>query len=118
MKHHKVDGLLFAQMIREGAKNLTKNVKKVDALNVFPVPDGDTGTNMNLSFTSGVNEMNKSDSDNISEVAKALSKGLLMGARGNSGVILSQLFRGFSKYAEEYKDINTKQFAEDRKSVV
>lgn len=111
MKHHKVDGLLFAQMIREGAKNLTKNVKKVDALNVFPVPDGDTGTNMNLSFTSGVNEMNKKDSDNISEVTKALSKGLLMGARGNSGVILSQLFRGFSKHVEEYNDLNTQQFA-------
>jgi DAK2 domain fusion protein YloV len=112
VKHQKVDGLLFAQMIREGAKSLTKNVKRVDALNVFPVPDGDTGTNMNLSFTTGVNEMNKKESDNISEVTKALSKGLLMGARGNSGVILSQLFRGFSKYAEEYKDLNTKQFAQ------
>jgi DAK2 domain fusion protein YloV len=112
VKHHKVDGLLFAQMIREGAKSLTKNVKRVDALNVFPVPDGDTGTNMNLSFTTGVNEMNKKDSDNISEVTKALSKGLLMGARGNSGVILSQLFRGFSKYAEDYKDLNTKQFSQ------
>jgi DAK2 domain fusion protein YloV len=112
VRHQKVDGLLFAQMIREGAKSLTKNVKRVDALNVFPVPDGDTGTNMNLSFTTGVNEMNKKDSDNISEVTKALSKGLLMGARGNSGVILSQLFRGFSKHAEEYKDLNTKQFAQ------
>jgi DAK2 domain fusion protein YloV len=112
VKHHKVDGLIFAQMIREGAKNLTKNVKQVDALNVFPVPDGDTGTNMNLSFISGVNEMNKVDSENISEVTKALSKGLLMGARGNSGVILSQLFRGFSKFAEEYKELNTKQFSQ------
>lgn len=107
-----MDGLLFAQMIRTGAKNLAKNVKQVDALNVFPVPDGDTGTNMNLSFSSGVNEMNKTDSEDISVVTKALSKGLLMGARGNSGVILSQLFRGFSKHIEEYKELTTVQFAQ------
>lgn len=107
-----MDGLLFAQMIRAGAKNLAKNVKQVDALNVFPVPDGDTGTNMNLSFSSGVNEMNKTDSEDISVVTKALSKGLLMGARGNSGVILSQLFRGFSKHIEEYKELTTVQFAQ------
>lgn len=112
MKHRTVDGLLFAQMIRAGAKNLAKNVKQVDALNVFPVPDGDTGTNMNLSFSSGVNEMNKTDSEDISVVTKALSKGLLMGARGNSGVILSQLFRGFSKHIEEYKELTTVQFAQ------
>ncbi|WP_034680824.1 DAK2 domain-containing protein [Caldalkalibacillus mannanilyticus] len=102
---------MFAQMIREGAQNLTRNVKQVDALNVFPVPDGDTGTNMNLSFTSGVNEMNKYESTDITEVTKALSKGLLMGARGNSGVILSQLFRGFSKSIEGTKEIDAKQFA-------
>lgn len=112
MKHQTVDGLLFAQMIRAGAKNLGKNVKYVDSLNVFPVPDGDTGTNMNLSFSSGVNEMNKTDSEDISVVTKALSKGLLMGARGNSGVILSQLFRGFSKHIEECKELTTIQFAQ------
>lgn len=111
MEQLKVDGLLFAQMIREGAKNLTKHVKVVDSLNVFPVPDGDTGTNMNLSFTSGVNEMNKVTSANISAVTKALSRGLLMGARGNSGVILSQLFRGFSKDVEEFDSLTAKQFA-------
>ncbi|WP_307396323.1 DAK2 domain-containing protein [Bacillus horti] len=98
-------------MIREGAKNLTKHVKVVDSLNVFPVPDGDTGTNMNLSFTSGVNEMNKVTSADISAVTKALSRGLLMGARGNSGVILSQLFRGFSKNVETERELNAKQFA-------
>jgi DAK2 domain fusion protein YloV len=112
VKLHKLDGFMFAQMIREGAKNLSLHVKTVDALNVFPVPDGDTGTNMNLSFTSGVNEMNKVHSNQISDVAKALSRGLLMGARGNSGVILSQLFRGFSKFAEEYAELNAKQFAQ------
>jgi len=106
-----VDGHLFAQMMREGAKNLTKNSKRVDALNVFPVPDGDTGTNMNLSLTSGIAEMNKRDTEDISEVGKALSRGLLMGARGNSGVILSQLFRGFSKAIETQSSINAKDFA-------
>lgn len=118
MKQLKVDGLLFAQMIREGAKNLTKHVKVVDSLNVFPVPDGDTGTNMNLSFTSGVNEMNKVTSADISAVTKALSRGLLMGARGNSGVILSQLFRGFSKDVEEVQSLNAKQFAKALKKGV
>ncbi|WP_202080089.1 DAK2 domain-containing protein [Caldalkalibacillus salinus] len=98
-------------MIQEGAKNLTKHVKTVDSLNVFPVPDGDTGTNMNLSFTSGVNEMNKVSAQDISQVAKALSRGLLMGARGNSGVILSQLFRGFGKAIEEEDAIDSKLFA-------
>lgn len=111
MKHQKLDGIIFAQMIREGAKRLSDHVKTVDALNVFPVPDGDTGTNMNLSFTSGVNEMNNVHSENISDVAKALSRGLLMGARGNSGVILSQLFRGFAKYVEGHAEINARQFA-------
>jgi DAK2 domain fusion protein YloV len=110
VEYLKIDGRLFAQMIRVGANNLTKNVNTINALNVFPVPDGDTGTNMNLSFTSGVNEMNKKDSADITEVTKALSKGLLMGARGNSGVILSQLFRGFSKSIEGQQKIDAKQF--------
>lgn len=111
MEHLKIDGHLFARMIQEGAKNLERNVKTVDALNVFPVPDGDTGTNMNLSFTSGVNEMNKKKSRSVSEVSKVLSKGLLMGARGNSGVILSQLFRGFGKAIENSEELNAKQFS-------
>lgn len=112
MRQERLDGYLFAQMIQAGAKNLAKYVAKVDALNVFPVPDGDTGTNMNLSLSSGVEEMRKTDSPNISDVAKALSKGLLMGARGNSGVILSQLFRGFGKAVEEKKELNAEEFAQ------
>jgi uncharacterized protein len=91
----KIDGRDFSHAIQQGANNLRIHAKQVDQLNVFPVPDGDTGTNMNLSFTSGVEEMLKTDTGHIGNVAKALSKGLLMGARGNSGVILSQLFRGF-----------------------
>src|SRR5690625_6376587 len=91
-------------MVLSGAHHLANNAKKIDALNVFPVPDGDTGTNMNLSMTSGANEVKKANSENISIVAKAFSKGLLMGARGNSGVILSQIFRGFANGMERSEE--------------
>ncbi|WP_276733665.1 DAK2 domain-containing protein [Bacillus sp. (in: firmicutes)] len=106
-----LDGRTFAEMILAGAQNLSQNASAVDALNVFPVPDGDTGTNMNLSMTSGAREVEQMDTDDIGKVGSALSKGLLMGARGNSGVILSQLFRGFSKSIETKKEINALEFA-------
>ena len=95
-----IDGLKFAEMIKLGAHHLYLNADYVDSLNVFPVPDGDTGTNMNLSMTSGANEIEANAVAHIGKTAQALSKGLLMGARGNSGVILSQLFRGFGKAIE------------------
>jgi DAK2 domain fusion protein YloV len=98
-------------MVFQGAAHLSNNAKAVDALNVFPVPDGDTGTNMNLSMTSGAKEVKNNVSDHIGKVANALAKGLLMGARGNSGVILSQLFRGFAKAVETKKEINSVEFA-------
>lgn len=106
-----LDGKRFAEMILQGASHLSNNAKIVDALNVFPVPDGDTGTNMNLSMTSGAKEVQANSSDHIGKVGIALSKGLLMGARGNSGVILSQLFRGFSKAIEQKQSINSLEFA-------
>lgn len=106
-----LDGTRFAEMILQGANNLSKNAKYVDALNVFPVPDGDTGTNMNLSMTSGAKEVRSNPSAHIGKVGVALSKGLLMGARGNSGVILSQLFRGFSKAIETKSTINSVEFS-------
>lgn len=87
----------FQEMVQSGANRLQKNAEYVNSLNVFPVPDGDTGTNMNLSITSGAKAVVDSTSEKVGELAALLSKGLLMGARGNSGVILSQLFRGFSK---------------------
>lgn len=108
---NKIDGKLFAEMILAGANNLSQNADYVDSLNVFPVPDGDTGTNMNLSMTSGAKETELHIEAHIGNVGKAFSKGLLMGARGNSGVILSQLFRGFSKSVEEFADIDAKRFA-------
>ena len=86
----------FQDMVRIGAHRLTKNAEFVNSLNVFPVPDGDTGTNMGLSFGSGAKAVNESNATNVGELAQSLAKGLLMGARGNSGVITSQLFRGFA----------------------
>ncbi|MFI3283827.1 MAG: DAK2 domain-containing protein [Erysipelotrichaceae bacterium] len=95
-------GQLFKEMLKSGAANLANHFTEVDALNVFPVPDGDTGTNMSMTFTSGSNDAQAVSSENLNDVAKGLSKGLLMGARGNSGVILSQIFRGF------YQALDTK----------
>jgi uncharacterized protein len=107
-----LDGKRFAEMVIQGANHLAANAKMVDALNVFPVPDGDTGTNMNLSMTSGAKEVRNNVQEHIGKVGIALSKGLLMGARGNSGVILSQLFRGFAKAVETRPTISAKEFAD------
>lgn len=109
---HKLDGSMLTEMILSGAHHLTNNAEKIDALNVFPVPDGDTGTNMNLSMTSGVNEVKQSNSTSASVVANALAKGLLMGARGNSGVILSQIFRGFARGMGDKEELTSKDLAE------
>nr|WP_251009486.1 DAK2 domain-containing protein [Bacillus sp. ISL-39] len=98
-------------MVIQGANHLAANAKYVDALNVFPVPDGDTGTNMNLSMTSGAKEVKNNVQEHIGKVGSALAKGLLMGARGNSGVILSQLFRGFAKAIETKPTVNSVEFA-------
>ncbi|WP_156520689.1 DAK2 domain-containing protein [Oceanobacillus sp. Castelsardo] len=111
MTFEKIDGVMLTNMILTGAHHLSNNAKMIDALNVFPVPDGDTGTNMNLSMTSGANEVKKLNSSNASEVANAFSKGLLMGARGNSGVILSQIFRGFAKGMDKKESLSAEDFA-------
>lgn len=102
-----IDGNMLKQMIISGANNLFNHYPEVDALNVFPVPDGDTGINMNLTISSGAKEVqNRGDTD-VYEIAKAFSKGLLMGARGNSGVILSQIFRGFAQSIDGEKVITS-----------
>ncbi|CAM5187127.1 DhaL domain-containing protein OS=Ureibacillus acetophenoni OX=614649 GN=SAMN05877842_101431 PE=4 SV=1 [Ureibacillus acetophenoni] len=106
-----LDGIKFAEMVQMGAHHLSQNANFVDSLNVFPVPDGDTGTNMNLSMSSGAKETNSNADAHIGKTAQSLSKGLLMGARGNSGVILSQLFRGFGKHIEKLSEIDSVQFA-------
>lgn len=107
----KINGLVLAKMIDLGSKNLTKNAEKINSLNVFPVPDGDTGTNMNLSMSSGAKETAANVVENIGELGKSFSKGLLMGARGNSGVILSQLFRGMTQHIADKSEIDAKEFA-------
>lgn len=94
MANKTVSGTLFKKMVTNGAVNLKNNHKEIDHLNVFPVPDGDTGTNMQMTMMAGVKEVKNVETESIVDVSKMLSRGLLMGARGNSGVILSQFFRG------------------------
>jgi len=101
-----LDGQLYKALVTNGAANLKKNYKIVDSLNVFPVPDGDTGTNMKMTIEAGANEIKDFDDNSIYEVSKKLSRGMLMGARGNSGVILSQLFRGIYKGVEGHNEID------------
>lgn len=101
----------FTAMIIAGGDRLTANVDLINSLNVFPVPDGDTGTNMNMSFVSGVENLKANPNTSVGELANSLAKGLLMGARGNSGVILSQIFRGFSKAIRELEVLDAKSFA-------
>ncbi|MCM3746134.1 DAK2 domain-containing protein [Paenibacillus pasadenensis] len=106
-----INGSDFADMALLGAENLQRGAERVNALNVFPVPDGDTGTNMNLTMASGVRELQNKRSESVGRTAEALSKGLLMGARGNSGVILSQLFRGTAKALSGLDEAGPAQFA-------
>lgn len=107
-----IDGYMLKQMIISGANNLFNCYPEVDALNVFPVPDGDTGINMNLTMSSGAKEIQNRNDTDVYEIARAFSKGLLMGARGNSGVILSQIFRGFAQSLEGEKVITPEVLAD------
>ena len=108
----RISGKLFKDMLASGMNNLTNHSAEVDSLNVFPGPDGDTGTNMSLTFSSGVNDAIKVEEDHVGKVAKVLSRGLLMGARGNSGVITSQIFRGFFQSVEHLEDMDALQLAQ------
>lgn len=111
MKRTVLDVEAFISMLEVGGNRLSENAEYVNSLNVFPVPDGDTGTNMNLTYTSGIERVIKQHSDTVGEVGEDLAKGLLMGARGNSGVILSQLFRGFAKVIEGKTTIEAQDLA-------
>ena len=104
---NKINVEQFKAMIRSGCANLENHAAEINTLNVFPVPDGDTGTNMSMTFSNGYSEAMKCSSDSISDVAKAFSRGLLMGARGNSGVITSQIFRGIYQHIEGKTEIET-----------
>lgn len=106
-----LDCITFKEMLTSAANNLENNYEEIDKLNVFPVPDGDTGTNMKMTFVSGVNDTASYLNDYIGDTAKYLSKRMLMGARGNSGVILSQIFKGFANSITGLQSINVEQFS-------
>lgn len=106
-----IDAVLFKEMFLNGTVLLQQNKDKINALNVFPVPDGDTGTNMLMTLKSALAEMQQVTSDSISDVAEAISRGSLKGARGNSGVILSQLYRGFCRSIHQKEAIDAREFA-------
>ena len=111
MSIEKMNGLQLCRMIIAGANELTANKQLVDSMNVFPVPDGDTGTNMSLTVLAAAKEAEKSASLNVAEISKLTASGALRGARGNSGVITSQLFRGFSKGMEGLNEAGAKEIA-------
>lgn len=106
VEKHTINGITYKELVINGCANLKLNYKAVDALNVFPVPDGDTGTNMRMTIEAGVNEIKNLDDESIYDIAKKFSRGMLMGARGNSGVILSQLFRGIYKGLTGFTEVN------------
>ena len=100
-------GLLFAKMMKGGASELRANAEEVNKLNVFPVPDGDTGDNMSMTIDSGVASLGDIETDDLAEVLRVASRGMLLGARGNSGVILSQFFAGMAKGLENLEEANS-----------
>ena len=101
-----VDAKLLQKLFLAGAKSIEANKEYINELNVFPVPDGDTGTNMSLTIMAAAKDVNQLDNPSMQTLAKAISSGSLRGARGNSGVILSQLFRGFCKVVRDYEELN------------
>ena len=108
----KINNALLKELFVSGANNLANNYKEVDALNVFPIPDGDTGTNMMMTIQSGVKEISNINAKSVGELATVFSKGLLLGARGNSGVILSQIFRGFGEKIKDKEVLTIKDFSD------
>lgn len=108
----KITTSLFQEMVQAASTRLNKQAEYVNSLNVFPVPDGDTGTNMGMTITNGAKEVADKSASTVGEVAQILSKGLLMGARGNSGVITSQLFRGFGQSVKGKVELDGKDLAQ------
>ena len=108
----KITNLEFGKMVQAAAAKLNAQAEFINSLNVFPVPDGDTGTNMSMSMAIGAKYEREATSTNVGDLAQALAKGLLMGARGNSGVILSQIFRGFAKGCADKQELSAKDFVD------
>lgn len=111
MSTNRLNGVLFRDLIVNGSAKLKNNMNRINDLNVFPVPDGDTGSNMSATMSAGANAIRNSEETSIGKVAKALSRGMLMGARGNSGVILSQLFSGIAKSLNDKDDVDVEDFS-------
>ncbi len=107
-----IDGNLLKLLITNGTIALRNDHHRINELNVFPVPDGDTGSNMQSTMMSGVKAIETLEDESVEKVSKVLSRGLLMGARGNSGVILSQLFSGFAKVFKGKSTANVQEFIE------
>ena len=106
-----INGATFTRMIFSASKLLDANRTKIDSLNVFPVPDGDTGTNMSLTMQSAVKELKSGNSNRLSNISDAVSRGALRGARGNSGVILSQVLKGICTVIKASEEVDTKLFS-------
>lgn len=112
MQSNKIDAGTFSKMFLSGARRLEAEKEIINELNVFPVPDGDTGTNMSLTIMSAVGEVENISDMNMATLSKAISSGSLRGARGNSGVILSQLFRGFTKVIKDKDELDMDIFTQ------
>ncbi|MDD3129486.1 MAG: DAK2 domain-containing protein [Candidatus Izemoplasmatales bacterium] len=111
MSTSKINGNLFRDLVINGSIKLRNNMNRINDLNVFPVPDGDTGSNMSATMSAGANAVRGLDEPSIGKVAKTLARGMLMGARGNSGVILSQLFSGIAKSLVDKDEVNLEEFS-------
>ena len=106
-----MNGHTFKSLFINGHQSLVNDVDRINELNVFPVPDGDTGTNMKMTMDGGANAIRNSHEESIGQIAKELARGMVFSARGNSGVILSQIFKGLSIGLEEYSTVTPKEFA-------
>lgn len=111
LEYFEIDGHSFYNMVVNACNKLEEQKNFVNSLNVFPVPDGDTGTNMSMTFRGAANEIKGMNNKTVGEISKQLAKGALMGARGNSGVILSQIFRGIAKGLDGFEKVNAEEFA-------
>ena len=109
---NKVDGQDYVQLVVSGARALANDVERINALNVFPVPDGDTGTNMKMTIEGGASEGLKSKETNIGLISKQMARSMVLSARGNSGVITSQFFKGLSLGLEGKDEVDVRGFAE------
>ncbi len=112
LANSKIDGITLKKMMITAANNLEKTKEEINAINVFPVPDGDTGVNLFLTVRTVIDQFNETEVNSVAEASQLISKGSFLGAKGNSGVIISQFFQGFSSAIEDYDEIGIKEFAE------